>query len=155
MHSHSPVIWNLLQGGNPRVPSRGPSASFTANRPLGVGKTWVRGLNELGDLWHAIAPLWTSLSHTQFYKLPQVLPVSGQFSQRPRRLWARLCAGRWRAGQTQSWSQPEMFPASLPAHCFTGLVSSEAWKETEAQRDGPAVLRWPSLTKDHPRRPSP
>lgn len=37
-------------------------------------------------------------THT-FINFPKVLRLSGQFSQCPRRLWARLCAGDWRAGR--------------------------------------------------------
>lgn len=40
-------------------------------RALGVGKGQALGLDGLGDLWQAMVPLWMSLSHTQFYKLPQ------------------------------------------------------------------------------------
>lgn len=57
--SRSP--WGLPQGGNSPVHSQGP----------GVGKGQALGLDGLGDLWQAMAPLWMSRSHTRFYKLPQ------------------------------------------------------------------------------------
>lgn len=110
--------WCLLQGGHSAVPSHGPSASSTALRNL--RGPWVLGRPGY-LLWMGWVTSGTPLplsgrrfSTHSFINFPKVLPLSGQFSQRPRGLWARLCAGYWIAGR-HCPSPSRDVPVSLPA----------------------------------------
>lgn len=54
-----------------------------------------------------------------FINFPKVLPLSGRFSQRPRHLWARLCAACWMAsrhGPQPSRDIPGFLTASSLLH---------------------------------------
>lgn len=146
--SRSP--WGLPQGGNSPVPSQGP----------GVGKGQALGLDGLGDLWQAMAPLWMSRSHTRFYKLPQSASLFCRFSQRPRHLWARLCAACWMAsrhGPGPSRDVPSVTASSLlhPASAPRGTQDERKLRPREMAQlssNGPAQPRTTHL--ESPSRPS-
>lgn len=112
--------WGLPQGGNSPVPSQGPSISLTA---LGnLGGPWVlgRARRSVWMGWVTSGRPWSlsgcrSPTHS-FINFPKVLPLSGQFSQRPRHLWARLCAACWMAsrhGPSLSRDVPSVTASSL------------------------------------------
>lgn len=95
-----------------------------------------------------------------FINFPKVLPFSGRFSQRPRHLWARLCAACWMAsrhGPGPSRDVPSVTASSLlhPASAPRGTQDERKLRPREMAQlssNGPAQPRTTHL--ESPSRPS-